>query len=102
MRAQKPAKGVMKTGENMYRINCECGTDDHAIEMWVEVLSDPQDGYKDIEIFVKSYTPISSFFKRLKIAFNVIFKGYDEKHTITILSPQAATNFGNLLLGKVN
>jgi len=100
MRAQKPAKGVMKTGDNMFRINCECGIDDHSIEVWIEVMDDPEDSMKEIEVCVKSYTPFSSFWKRLKIAWNVIFKGYDEKHTYTILDKQAATNFAHILLGK--
>ena len=121
--SNKPLKGISKLGEysnsESYRINCECTSDDHAVDMYIEVSDangyDLPEGYKvtpeiQVEFFVNTTTPywkegngihtysyensVEAIWRvtknRIKAAYNILVKGSTpQSHTLALDSEGA-------------
>lgn len=100
---ENPAIGILKTSEYNnsigFHIECDCASPTHSAKMWVE--SDA--GRISISFFV---TTTSTFwregFSRIKTAWNVLFKGYDEQEHQLLLNKQAALNLAAVINDSVS
>lgn len=98
MRTQKPAEGISRgktwPDAHTYKVECDCGDSDHAIDAWVEI-----DGGKDIpdvtvSFYIKSCLPVwDKKFSRIRTAISVLFGGTAEREHHIIMNQQVATNF---------
>jgi hypothetical protein len=101
MKAEKPATSISKTAEFKdsvcYRIECDCLSENHRVDTWIEV-DQPYSDFKMVSIrfHVNTYThPFShGFWQRVKNACKVLM-GVDEQQHEILLKPQAAKNWVN-------
>lgn len=96
MTAQAPAEGISKGKEwkdaHTYRIDCECGDDDHAVRMWIAVAPDEQE--VAVSFYVKTVLPTwDKKFSRIRTALKVLFGGEIQQEHHLLLNPQVSTNF---------
>lgn len=113
---QKPAEGIMRTNReeqcyDTFKVECDCGTRDHAIDFHVSIDRDTEDKnwvYVNTEFFVTMYTPYDGYnffpalWLRLKRCAKYLFTGYiDLEHTI-MMRDEVAKNFGTALIEAVD
>lgn len=103
MKAEKPANGIMKTSERpqsqSFRIACDCHSESHAVDMWIEVDGDPREPQQvQLEFFVNMSVPFwSRGFNRLRAAWNALCMGnVTHAHTM-LLNKQAALNLSEAI-----
>lgn len=124
---EEPATGILKTIENdfgksysvMYKISCDCGSDDHTVDMEIEV----EDNKIQVNLFSTATTNywtnywhdsnwkspwlyqiyrvfggfVNSLSRKVSITVDVWFKGYSEVSSHHILSEQQALNVAHVL-----
>ena len=90
MKVEKPATMFYQTDHNdpRYFTVCDCMTDSHTICTDVEVDADT--GLVQVMFSFETTTPISNFRQRLKMAWNMIFKGYHTEYRDIVMKPQTA------------
>lgn len=98
MTAQVPAEGISKSKEwrdaHTYRVDCECGDDDHAVRMWIELQGDSDLVDVSVSFYVKTWLPTwDKKFSRIRTALKVLFGGELQQEHHLLLSPQVAVNF---------
>lgn len=100
MKAQKPAEGIMKTGDfgdaMFYHIHCDCGSPECA--HIVEVEAD------DMNIMVNlHHTQHTKWWKRNRWAqiWQILTKGYAEMETTIVMNEQTALNYADALKSGV-
>jgi hypothetical protein len=99
MNAETPAIGIAKIFEHKesvcYRIECECTSNNHAVDTWIEVER-TFDDLEDISVifYVNTYThPFArGFWQRIKNAAKVLI-GVDEQYHEILLKQQSAKNW---------
>lgn len=97
MNAEKPAKGIMKTGEydmtEGYYIACDCHSTEHAVEMWIEVNKDDDLKAVSVEFFANMSMPIwQEGFSRIRAAWDVLIHGnYTQSHCMLLNKQTALT-----------
>lgn len=103
---QTPAQGISLTGDygrsKAFKVECDCGSDDHAAHMWIEV--DREEDIPDVSVcfYVDTWTPHwDSWWPRLKAAYDVLFKGVHKQQHEMLLNKQAAVNFAHAILDNV-
>ena len=104
MKAQTPAEGISKLSNygGMYRFECDCCSEDHAVTATIDVEGDKEDGcYVSMSFYVNMYTPFSSLWQRIKIATTVLFKGFYEVQHELILKHQAAINISTAIQNEI-
>jgi hypothetical protein len=96
MKAQIPAVNIMKIGEfndsSAYTIACDCHSPDHAVDAWIEVLSDTE--FRDITVsfHVQGTVPFwGEGFNRFRLMWQVLTTGYYKSEHHLILNEQSAT-----------
>lgn len=96
MEVEKPAEGIMKTGDwgdsKSYKIACDCGSNDHTHDVWVEA--------DDTGITVTTYTQQKSKWwamNRWQTIWRLITRGYIEYDASIIMSKQQALNYAKTL-----
>ena len=96
MEPQKPAQGIMKTGDwgdaVSYQIICDCHSPDHNHTLWVEA--------EITGINVTIYTNVKSKFwsmNRFKQIWILLTKGYLEQETVLTMNEQTALNYSETL-----
>ncbi len=96
MKAQSPAEGILKKNDwgdtKMYHVVCECGSDWHTHDVWVEA--------SDIGVDVCVYATVKSpwwSMNRFKQLWNLMTKGYIEQETVLTMSKQTALNYAETL-----
>lgn len=93
---QKPATGIMQTGEypdaKVFKVACACFNPEHDVDMWIEV--DTEDTYGvQVNFYVTATTPFwKEGFSRIKTAWNVLTKGVHKSEHTMLLHEQAAMN----------
>lgn len=96
MKAQKPAEGIMKTGDwgsaKSYKVVCDCGQPDHDHNVWVEA----EDTGVNVNIYVEVKSPHWNV-NRLKKIWHLITKGYLQHETTIIMTEQEALNYAETL-----
>lgn len=96
MEVEKPAEGIMKTGDwgdsKSYHVVCDCGSSDHHHDLWVEA--------DDYDITVSIYTTVKSpwwALNRWQQIWKLLTQGYLEHETVLSMSQQTALNYAKTL-----
>lgn len=103
MKSQKPAKGIMLTGEwedaKAFHIECDCTDPDHTVEMWIEV-----DGESDLPelVTVSFYVKTTNEFwregySRIRAVWDILTKGVHTQSNTLLLNKQAALNMADAI-----
>jgi hypothetical protein len=96
MKAEKPAVGILKTGDfgnaMFYHIHCDCGNEDDAHEIEIEA----DDMHVQVHVYVKAHTKWWEK-KRWKQIWHLITRGYAEMQSTIVLQEQAALNYAETL-----
>jgi len=100
IKLQTPAEGILKTNDwgdsRSYHIVCDCGSDDHSHNLWIEA--------EDVGITVTIYATVKSpwwSMNRWKQIWTLITKGYLEHQTVLTMSPQTALNYAETLKSSI-
>jgi hypothetical protein len=100
MEAQKPAEGILKTGDfgdiMFYHIHCDCGNDDDAHEMTIEA--------DDMHVQIHVYVKVKSKWwqkKRWSEIWHLMTRGYVEMQSTIVLNEQAALNYAETIKSAV-
>lgn len=101
MKPQKPAQGIMKTGDwgdsVSYQIICDCHDSDHNHNLWIEA--------ENVGISVTIYATVKSpwwSMNRFKQIWTLLTKGYLEQETVLAMSEQTALNYAETLKSAIN
>lgn len=96
MEVERPAEGILKTNDwgdsKSYHVVCDCGSSDHAHDLWVE--ADAHD------ITVTIYATVKSpwwAWNRWQQIWKLITQGYLEHETVLSMSKQTALNYAKTL-----
>lgn len=96
MKAQKPAEGVLKTGDfgdaMFYHIHCDCSSEDCAHEVKIEA--------DDIHVCVHIYHVQHTKWwqkNRWQQIWQILTKGYAEMQTTIVMNEQTALNYSEVL-----
>jgi hypothetical protein len=129
MKPQVPAEGILKTHEwgtsKMYKVVCQCGNDDDAVEFeieadesgvslttyttqktdwWSTVVEKRYDidnpWFQEFDSFWKDLW--NGFVTRLRLTKNIWWNGYVEYQSTTIMSKQQALNYADTLKSAIN
>ena len=97
MKPEKPAQGIsidaVFSDAKVFSIECDCGSKDHAVKMWVEIAGDAELPMVEVTFYVDTWTPNWSSWKdRAKAVFDILFKGVHKQQHELILTQQAAIN----------
>lgn len=106
METQSPAVGIMQSGEwkdaKSFIVGCDCHAPEHQVHTWIEVDRDSECRDITVTFFVNTTTPFwRDGFNRVKAAWNVLWRGYDEQEHCLILREQAALNFAGAITESV-
>jgi hypothetical protein len=101
MKAQKPAEGILLRKDwgdtKMYSVECDCGSDDHAHEIFVEA--------DECGVTVTTYTRQKTKWwklNRFQIIWTLLTKGYVEYEANLIMTRQQALNYATILNQSVD
>ena len=96
MKAQKPAEGVLKTGEfglcKSYHIECECGSSECAHRVSIEA--------DDMQVVVQFYLTFRSKWytiNRWKQMWSILTKGYLDLESTLVMNEQTALNYAETM-----
>jgi len=96
MKLQTPAEGILKKNDwgdaKAYHIVCDCGSDDHAHDLWIEA--------EDVGITVTIYATVKSpwwSMNRFKQIWTLLTRGYLEQQTVLTMNEQTAYNYSKTL-----
>lgn len=101
MKWEKPAEGVMKTGEygsyKSYHIRCECGGSECAHDLWVEA---DKDTGVNATVYLTLHSKWNSM-SRWKHIWSILTKGYVKTETTLYMNRQTAMNYAATLKAAV-
>jgi hypothetical protein len=102
----KPAFQIMQTNDypdsKAFRVACDCGSQSHDIDVWVEVERDDSLPQTNVTFYVNTVTPFyTAGFSRLKTAWDVLVKGQHRSEHVIIMRKEGAESFANALLDSV-
>lgn len=106
MKAEVPAQGIsvdrVFRDAKVFNVECDCGSDDHAVKMWIEVSGDQEVSDVEVVFYVDTWSPPWNGWKdRLQAVFNILFKGvYKQQHSL-VLNKQSALNFATAITKTV-
>jgi hypothetical protein len=106
VKAQQPAQGISLAGDygksKSFRVECDCGTSEHAVNMWIEVNKEDDIPDVIVNFYVDTWTPLwDSWRDRLKAAYDILFKGVHKQQHEMLLNKQAAVNFAHAILDNI-
>lgn len=95
---EKPARSIVQVADwdhaKAFKIVCDCTSDEHTVDAWVEIEADDEVDMLEVTFYVKTWTPFfSSFKERVKAAFNVLFRGVHTQEHSLVLKEQGARNW---------
>ncbi len=100
MKLQTPAEGILKKNDwgdtKMYHVVCDCGSDDHTHNLWVEA--------EDHGVTVTVYTTVKSpwwSMNRFKQIWQLLSKGYLQHETVLTMNEQTAFNYAETLKSAI-
>lgn len=98
---QQPAQGILETGDygdaKLYKVLCDCGSNDHSHDVWVEA--------EDSSITVNIYVTVSSPFwsmNRWKQMWTLLTKGHLQHQTNLFMKEQVALNYAESIKKAIN
>lgn len=96
MKPEQPALGIMRTNDwgdtKVYRIACDCGSNEHNHDLWVEA--------DDSNVTVTAFTTVKSKWwqlNRWQQIWTLLTKGYVEYEASLIMNQQQALNYAKTL-----
>ena len=96
MKPEQPALGIMRTNDwgdtKVYRIACDCGSNEHNHDLWVEA--------DETNVTVTVFTTVKSkwwSWNRWQKVWTLLTKGYVEYEASLIMSQQQALNYAKTL-----
>ena len=96
MQAQQPALGIMQTNDwgdtKVYRIACDCGSNEHTHDLWVEA--------DESNVTITAFTTVKSKWwqlNRWQQIWTLLTRGYVEYEASLIMSQQQALNYAKTL-----
>lgn len=96
MKYQNPAQGILTAGEygdsKLYKVVCDCGSDDHAHDLWVEA----DDTGVTINIYVTVSSPFWSM-NRWRQMWQLLTKGHIKQQTNLYMRERAALNYAETI-----
>ncbi len=106
MKAQTPARGISQEksfGDAfVYQVECDCGSQDHSVKMWIEVDTDTETRDVQVAFFADTWTPWwDRYYNRFKCIWKLLTTGVVRYEHHMILSKQAAVNFATVILNDV-
>jgi len=100
--SSKPLKGISKLSEDAFRINCECTSDDHTLDCWIEVDRDEDVPMVTMEFYLKTWTPpFCGLWDRICTAYEILVKGVTIREHGILLDREAAKNVVQALNRKL-
>lgn len=100
MNYQNPAQGILTAGEygdsKLYKVVCDCGSDDHAHDLWVEA----DDTGVTINIYVTVSSPFWSM-NRWRQMWQLLTKGHIKQQTNLYMREQAALNYAETIKSAI-
>ena len=104
---QPPASGIAQIGKShshrAYKVLCECGGVDHALDVWIEVEPHRECDLVELTVYANMWTPVfNGMVDRLKAAWNILFKGVHKQEHSILLNHQTALNFAETLNTAIN
>ena len=97
---QIPAEGISKRQLQLddaesFIVECECTSDAHAVEVWIEIEGDDEFAEVEVTFYVDTYVPVwnMNVFERVKTAFAILFGNAARRQHSILLKPQAAQNW---------
>lgn len=103
MKAQQPARGIAVIGEypnaKNYHIECDCGSADHSVKMWIEINKDQDIPDVELSFYVTTWT--ENFWEnwpaRLQAVWDILFKGVHKQEHHMLLDKQSAFNLARTI-----
>jgi len=96
LKPEQPAEGIMRISDwgysKVYRIACDCGSNEHNHDVWVEA--------DDVNITVSTFTTVKSKWwsmNRWQKIWTLLTQGYVEYEASIIMSRQQALNYAKTL-----
>lgn len=107
MTPQKPSEGILLINDfvdaKSYRIVCDCGSNNHDVDMWIEVSKDNDIKSVDLTFYVVTRNKYwENWRQRLDMIFDILFKGQTKQEHTLILNQQSAINLANTIIEDVN
>ena len=100
MKAQTPAEGILKKNDwgdtKMYHVVCDCGSDDHTQDLWIEA--------EDTGVTVTIYAIVKSpwwSMNRFQQIWKLLTQGYLEQQTVLTMDRQTALNYAETLKAAI-
>lgn len=106
MKAQRPAQGISIDADfddaRVFNVECDCGSDDHAVKMWIEVNRDRDIPDIEVTFYVTTWTAMfENWRERLVAAFDILVKGVHKQQHSMLLNKQAALNLAAAIKSTV-
>jgi hypothetical protein len=107
MKAQTPAQGISLTGDyggaKNFKVECDCGSDDHAAHMWIEIQRDQDVPDVEVSFYVTTWTKQfwDGWPARLRAVFDILVQGVHKQEHHMLLNKQSAVNFAHAILDTV-
>lgn len=96
MEVEQPAEGILKTHDwgdsKVYRVVCDCGSNEHTHDVWVEA--------DDTGVATTIYTQVKSKFwslNRWQKIWTLLTRGYVEYEASIVMSQQQTLNYAKTL-----
>jgi hypothetical protein len=107
MKAQTPASGISIERDfgdaRVFNVECDCGSDEHAVKMWIEVRRDRDVPDVEVSFYVTTWT--KDFWKewpaRIRAVYDILFKGVHKQEHHMLLNKQSAINFAQAIKDTV-
>ena len=107
MKAQTPASGISIERDfgdaRVFNVECDCGSDEHAVKMWIEVQRDRDVPDVEVSFYVTTWT--KDFWKewpaRIRAVYDILFKGVHKQEHHMLLNKQSAINFAQAIKDTV-
>lgn len=100
MKWEKPAEGIMKTGDwgltKTYHIRCECGSSECTHDVWIEA--------DDMQVTVTTHLTMRTKWhnmSRWKQIWTILTKGYLDTESTLVMNRQTAMNYAATLKAAV-
>ena len=104
---ESPAVGISQTcafkDAKSFNVKCDCHSPDHDVNMWIELgETDPDFQNVEVSFYVETWSPLwDKHFTRIKMIWDILFKGYHKQEHHLILNKQSAVNFANTIIREV-
>lgn len=107
MKAQTPASGISIERDfgdaRVFNAECDCGSDDHAVKMWIEVQRDQDVPDVEVSFYVTTWTKNfwNNWPARIRAVYDILFKGVHKQEHHMLLNKQSAINFAQAIKDTV-